>query len=525
MFFLSVIISVWRPVMFTGLAKYALVYSLFVNASVNASISANISAITTSHPTALPIAHESNDERFFDEAENEQIPSTVSPVELTFPYLRGSETLIRHAFDPNSNTLYVLDHGRDFLFRVGFDGVVDTLSSGIFADHSSRYLMDVNPAGDHLYFWEEELGDVYKFNLSTQELSKIDETTVEKLMRGHTAVFCPDNLIYVFSGYGVWEEKDFLLYFDETLKGWLKIDHEGPRPPRSENAFMVFEHGIDRFHVLLPNTQERREFTYYQFDRYEPEWRNIATVKLPSSAILPEHTVVASHSYRFDQKRGLYHLMGEYFFRISDAVIYRMQGAVPDDLLQAVYYFSLDESEWIRVGIIERDQFLRLHLSRISQDHLLLEPVTRRANYPVEVFVIVGMALLILTGGWITVKYLRKRPPSHNHKRIQLVRKSNGFQMFVDGEILQQPDPKLAIIWELIYRTLKENQTSIPLTDVNKALFGEERLDAHVSRVRSKLIHLVQEQVGEEVIWIERNKLDKRFKVMRVNPELIELEL
>lgn len=457
-----------------------------------------------------------------DAGDNDQIQSSFPSIELSLPYLRGSEAFIRHAYDPLSNTLYVLDHGRDFLFRIQSDGKVDTLLTGILADETSLFLMDVNRTGDYLYFWEEEVGKVFKLSLSTLAMRRIDETTIEKLMRGHTAIFCPDELIYAFSGYGVWEEKNFMLYFNEEIKGWLKIDHEGPRPPRSENAFMAFEQGIDRFHVLLPKTEQRREFIYYQFDRYEPEWKEIADIHLPSSFSLPEHQVIASHTYRFDQQNGLFHVMGNTFFNVSTAMLLRAEGSTQGDLLETVYYFNPTLKEWLRVGIIERDEFLKLQLMIIPADNLWLNPVTKRAIYPNRYLLFISIFVLALV-----IFILLFTRTSHNdvtspQKRIKLVRNSYGVQVYINGSLSNVPEPRLNTFWELIYRMIEEHQTIMQLSELNKALFDEERLDAHVSRVRSKLIRLVQDQVGKEVIWIEKDKLDKRFKVIRINPDMME---
>ncbi len=457
-----------------------------------------------------------------------QSDSQVNRFELSFPFLRGSESLIRHAYDPKMDLIYVLDHGRDLLLRINSIGAVDTLLTEFMADDPDYYLFDISPDGTQLFFWEEELGKVFKLQLSTLEFYQVDNTTVEKLMRGHTAILCPDNLIYTFSGYGLWEEKNFMLYFDENVKGWLKINHKGPRPPRSENAFMAFEHGIDRFHVLIPKTQDRKTFLYYQFDRYNPEWRQILEVEIPSSARLPEHIVVAAHTHRLNPQEGLFHLMGEYFFRMYEGVLYRVKNPRPDDLLQTVYYYSPYQDLWIQVGIVERDQFLRLNITRIPVQELTLEAISQTPLfYRIKVsWIMYGVIGLTL---WMSVHIIGNRRKENKkitavESRIELAKNAFGVQIYINGQLVSIPDSKLAILWNLIYSMVEENQTSLSLTELNRALFGHEQLNAHISRVRSKLIRLIQEQVGSDVLWIEKNTLDKRLKLLRINPELIQIK-
>lgn len=453
--------------------------------------------------------------------------STFSTLEISFPYLRGSENLIRHAFDPEKNLLYILDHGGDVLLRVNPSGHIDTLMTDFLSNESEYYLFDVSQEDGTLYFWEEEVGKVFKLNLNTFDFYQIDETTVANLMRGHTAVSCPDNLIYAFGGYGIWEEKNIMLYFDESLKGWLKINHEGPRPPRSENPFMVFEHGegVDRFHVLIPKTEQRRQFTYYQFDRYQPEWKSIVDIELPQSVSLPEHNVVATHTYRFNEEQNQFHLMNEIFFDVAEATLLKAEGQLPDDLLQTVYYYSPLREEWIRVGIVERDQFLRLHISRHQIETFVLKTLTR----PPFLFRNQTILLALTLGGLASflIFFITRKPQNVSESvppRIVLKRNESGLQIKVDGVMMSQPDAKLSLIWDFIYRMVEEQQTSLNLADLNKALFNQEHVDAHVSRVRSKLINLLQDQLGQEFIWIERNKLDKRYKVIRINLELVEIQ-
>lgn len=464
-----------------------------------------------------------------DNSENKssEVQSVISSFKLSFPYLRGSEYLIRHAFDPESGTLYILDHGRDYLLKVSPTGHVDTLMTEFFADDPRFYLFDVSPDREHLYFWEEELGEVYKLQLSTLDFYQVDETTVEKLMRGHVAVFCPDDLIYAFGGYGIWEEKNILLYFDENIKGWLKINHEGPRPPRSENPFMVFEHsgGVDLFHVLIPKNEQRRQFIYYQFDRYQPVWKEILEIDLPEAVILPEHRVVATHSYRFNADQKIFHLMDEYFFDVNQVRLLRTEGIIPDDVLQTVYYYSPLNKEWTRVGIVERDQFLNVHVSKVKLEDISFISLTRPPflfrNKSFFLFLFIGGVSLIL----ITI-YVQKRNVTDEPQtpRIRLQRNSFGIKVLVDKKVVSLPDPKLTLIWELIYRMVEEKQTTLNMAELNQVLFNQEHLDSHVSRVRSKLIGLIQDQVGKEFIWIERNTLDKRFKVICINPDMVEID-
>ena len=130
------------------------------------------------------------------------------------------------------------------------------------------------------------------------------------------------------------------------------------------------------------------------------------------------------------------------------------------------------------------------------------------------------MSLILIT------IYVQKRNVTDEVQtpRIQLQRNSFGIQVLVDKQVVSLPDPKLILIWELIYRMVEEKQTSLNMAELNQVLFNQEHLDSHVSRVRSKLIRLIQDQVGKEFIWIERNKLDKRFKVIRINPDMVEID-
>jgi hypothetical protein len=129
------------------------------------------------------------------------IASTLNPVNgEIYLYYNNTNTLVRITEDSKTDTLSVLDFEK-------------------FQDRE-RKLIDTDPAGQLLYFWDTGVGRVYSYDLSSGELSRIDNSFHHKNQYNHAAFVDEQSRINAMGGYGLWTSKNYMTRFTMEDLEW-----------------------------------------------------------------------------------------------------------------------------------------------------------------------------------------------------------------------------------------------------------------------------------------------------------------
>ncbi|MDV7392465.1 hypothetical protein RZS08_13960, partial [Arthrospira platensis SPKY1] len=81
----------------------------------------------------------------------------------------------------------------------------------------------------------------------------------------------------------------------------------------------------------------------------------------------------------------------------------------------------------------------------------------------------------------------------------------------------QSPDPVERRVYELFVEMQQNQQNQISLKDFDHMVFNGSVDPTQVSRLRSKLFDVLRERHGKNLIQLDRNPLDKRYKILVVN--------
>lgn len=192
-----------------------------------------------------------------------QIISQQQEQDTEAPTLIGTESLFFADIDTVNRLVYVMIYDEFWSYdlreeeweklHVFDEGELDELLSEpkeFGYDHVS----------DHIYLWSTGVGLVYRIDLETFEIQRIDQSFPHKNQFGHIPFF-REGKIHAFGGYGFWEDKNLITHFNPEVREWLLVSPaEGsPYPPERVNGFGTYVDDQDALYVYSGSVISNRE--------------------------------------------------------------------------------------------------------------------------------------------------------------------------------------------------------------------------------------------------------------------------
>lgn len=177
-----------------------------------------------------------------------------------------------------------------------------------------------------LLFWDRGVGNVFEIDLSNFKVSRIDLSFSHENQYAHYPFFY-NGYLHAFGGYGFWEWKNIITYFDSDLKEWKIVDVKPTsiKPEKREQVFGQYIPSINKLYIAGGTSSEdqkqddknvkkvfKNDVWSFSFDTNE--WTYHQSIKLPVSYkygideldyLGPRNTVTSSF---FSSKSNLWYL-------------------------------------------------------------------------------------------------------------------------------------------------------------------------------------------------------------------------
>jgi len=125
---------------------------------------------------------------------------------------------------------------------------------------------------------------------------------------------------------------------------------------------------------------------------------------------------------------------------------------------------------------------------------------------------------------WVLFQKLRfntsfKSEPDHiliKEENKQLIVSKNGRHVLLTDEYIQQ-------IWQIVVEQKKKEDREMMMVDFDDTLFTVSNSTSYRSKMKTKLFDEINADLKTYVIRAKRSNLDKRYKVIEINLDIIEL--
>jgi hypothetical protein len=170
-------------------------------------------------------------------------------------------------FNPRSNLLYLRFHPHD-------NHVTDiSLSTEEIRYRDFTELpsfvnqMQVHPATDELYFWDDSIGRVFVLP-PNDTLRRIDNSFKHKNQYGHTGWLDNQGRIHAFGGYGLFSFKSIIIRFSPATGEWflLQVEDETDMPAPQTSAVVVPDLARQEAYIFGMNRLQRDVPRYLRFE-------------------------------------------------------------------------------------------------------------------------------------------------------------------------------------------------------------------------------------------------------------------
>lgn len=131
--------------------------------------------------------------------------------------------------------------------------------------------------------------------------------------------------------------------------------------------------------------------------------------------------------------------------------------------------------------------------------------------------------LTVIGVGGLLFKYFRQ-PKEHetDQSKVRIHFTENDLQVFQNGSQLPITDDYIERVWKLIYTLKKHSQKQIPIKEFDEDVFFDNHSNSFRSKKRKFIIKELNKYFNEPIIITVTNSIDKRYKDVKVNLDLIE---
>lgn len=448
-------------------------------------------------------------------------------------------------FDPSSGDI-ILYHSNDRrIVSLSEDGSVDTLGT-IPQNLDGLDKMDVTSDGRSIYFWENGIGRVHRYDIASDTIVREDTSHPHRTMFSHAPFLSRDNFIYAIGGYGYWEFRNFLIRYEPEFGQWEKL------PSLNDDAVVRSWKGLlykldDTFYYLVDHPEddgsvktyvyrfEVDESTWYRESELESIFVKLKIMNRGVSGTFPQNT-----TYMIDNNnRHLAFLSSTTensllnFISLDESVVYQLNlNMLGINDVRAVFYSDRID-HWIILGHefawTERDN-LEAYLFEFDKNNPFITVFEPESEQPIDQNLILtagGLLVFVLIG--ILLYYRRQSgdsepavsapstPDASDPPVMIYTDEDDGITVFIHGKRFHTAeDQALRELWKIIAEMVESGDSSILVSRVDQRLYSDQSHASYNSRNRKKLINLINSTCGFKLLNEERSKVDKRYKVLTI---------
>lgn len=445
--------------------------------------------------------------------------------------------IIHTTFDPETETVYAYLTHKQELIGLHPDGRLERLGTLQTRDRLPLNL-EVLPGGRKLLLWATGLGPVYEFDLQSAEFTRIDQSRLNMYAFGHAAALDQTGVLHAVGGYGYWEKRNRLLYFDRNTKGWELVTVGDVKPLPFTYGMMFFIPEQNSFLLASPVTDQST--LYYQvttFDNTEKIWTRPRFHKIIDESITILDTDIGFSNHRMNPEDGLVYVINGLFYDVNRDGFY-VQRPEPgtDKPLRGEYwtsFYSQKRKSWVRVGFLNSQTELALVYETFTPQDLV--KVSRRVILPTRfrdpdgtvlyshdplTFLVWTACLLvgvILTGGVYIAHTSIQRKSMVATPRLRIIRTEGGVERVAIGDrLIPMEDAALRNLMELLAELKTNNVNALPLVDLDERLYPRQVNATVTGKSRNRLIEYINSELGSPLLNVQRSSFDRRFRVLNI---------
>jgi hypothetical protein len=458
-------------------------------------------------------------------------------------------TSISASINPESGDIYLFSNTTNTLLRISETSEVDTLATLDFDAYRDfeRKMIDTDPTGSFIYFWDTGVGRVYTFDLTSGILSRIDQSFNHKNQFNHAAFVDQQSRINAMGGYGLWTYKNYKTRFTEEDLEWImpgNIQSYDPIPASQYGHLFKYD-GL--FYYLVEDHADPRSTPVVYHCNYPnnrwAESRPLSTLMRKVSLRPSNRTPWFRHNgtYRLDRNQGLFGFLSSQnesqTFNLLDVTNQKLHQINTSDFnlssARAVFYSDRID-RWIIIGhphsLGQRDE-LYIRTFEFSEDHPWVNtytpPVWHSYFWIIGIAIASGVVLIIYIG--IRMFLNRKKETVTENEFTHPVHfrlaENRVTEVFFNGTKFSYiGDQSLESFLNILFEMASNQVSEMLVSNLDERLFSSSSHSSYKSRTRKKLIDIINESAGSEIIEERKSQTDKRVKVLHLHLDKIKIE-
>ena len=460
---------------------------------------------------------------------DQNIPSSETVVIEFEDELNSYFRTISITYNIHNESTYLLENETGRLSKIDANGIISTLDTLTFEQADNFLFLETKANGEGLYFWERGLGEVYEYDLTDKTLSHISDTDVNKLMFYHGGIVDNQNRILAWGGYGFWESRNLLLEFDPAKKEWLLESNTFPSDVQLRSPhFLWYDSTANELNYLHAMEASWGDDFFYNFGTYDmsdKQWMNEWVFQISEDEYRLRLPLLTKSTYSADIARGLHFLTGEYFLNSKEHTVLKLSSFNKSESRVLGAFYSPADDEWVLICRDNENSTTNITIVRIPYDEMEFSEVAISSYYGRLLATYWWVPALfigvLLTGFYYYFSTYSKEQQSSN--KIKIKKTDEGFKVYQNGKAAIPSDDYLQKVWQLIYRLKKSGKNLIPIHEFDEEVFLQSHSDSFRSKRRSSLIKEINKMHLQKVISTQNNPIDKRFKDLHINLNLIEI--
>lgn len=455
-------------------------------------------------------------------------------VTVHFPGYRASDLKeFSITFNPISESIYILSNQTGELRKVSLKGgisIVDTLS---FPASKDFHRMESSHDGAALFFWEIGLGEVYRYNLSSNSLENISNTSVKKLMFYHGSVLDEENRIFAQGGYGFWEFKKMLLKFNSKNEWLLESKANELDVNATGNKHLLWlDKRSKELYYMTPATDKWIDQTHYLLATYlveDQKWTSKKKFAAKEGSLPFGYYSLASGTYTRNDSSNISHLSGRFFINTQSAEIFRITLPFSSQYMPHVFFYSEKSDTWIMVGYDREISIINLRINRIPNSELLLSEVPTRTHFELLIFSNLWLFGVVIFIGVLAVflyfKHLEKPTTEVTEESTSFqLREENGtILVYKNNTLLPFTDDHVRKTWEVIFSMKKKGKSAIPMSEFDDQIFLPDNSPPFRSKTKKVIFQYINSLSEQPLIYTKPNPIDKRYKDINIDLDQLEI--
>lgn len=229
-------------------------------------------------------------------------PNSLSASQLqgdstNVPYFTDGEYLYADIDSEGQRVFIVVD---DWIWKYDLqdDSWEKLLSLRDLDEPVSEFEFGYNQYTGNVNFWSRGVGKMYKADLESKQIRRVDQSFNHRNQFLHTA-FYRDSTLYAFGGYGYWRWENIITFYHPELQEWVlqNVDVDSKKPSGRVPHAGIYDKEKDALYIYGGRTPVNEhqddqnakitlKYDIWMFSFRDKEWENIMTVDAGGLAIL-----------------------------------------------------------------------------------------------------------------------------------------------------------------------------------------------------------------------------------------------